>query len=323
VNVVERTFRLEAPSGLGSKPKPELIGPVLTNLHQTLRDSVRMGFLHSSRARGGMSRGIKRAADVRYIGHSAGADDHTTELRFEVAQFGEVAAELFEQHQLWEDGPKASETAFDLLGAALSDVQHRREDSNRFDPMLLQRFATYRRMFRRQGLTRIVLADTVLPDNVSGEHPRIDSELVDTARVLSDATPAPRRVRVSGRLDLMGVSQGILKIELATGGTVTARWEGRDPIDSLKALINGTVVCEGEGIFRPSGALLRIDADAIASATPTDTAFAQLPLAVAKPERIRPARSRASEPSPYAAFIGSVPSEESDEEFAAAVEAIG
>ncbi len=322
MQLVERTFRLEAASGLGAKPRPELIGPVFSRLHDTLQDAVRMGFLHSSRARVA-SRSIRRAADVRFIGHVAADDDHATTLRFEVPQFGSVAADLFEQHQLWEDGPKADETAFDLLAKALSDVQHRRVESNRFDPLLLQRFAGYRRLFGKRGLMRIVLPDAKALDGQSGEAALMDGVLVATANELAATTPAPHRVRVSGRLDLMGVSQGILKIELHPGTIVAARWEGREAIESLSSLINRDVVCEGVGIFRPSGTLLRIDADAIDRATGSDERFAQLPLAVAAPERIRPARARrVGEPSPYAAFIGSVPAEESDEEFAAAVEAI-
>jgi hypothetical protein len=52
MNTVERSFRLEACAGLGARPRPELIGPVLAHLHDTLQDAVRMGFLHKSRARG-------------------------------------------------------------------------------------------------------------------------------------------------------------------------------------------------------------------------------------------------------------------------------
>lgn len=322
MQLVERTFRLEADTGLGATPKPELIGPVFSRLHDTLQDAVRMGFLHSSRARAGVSRSIRRAAEVRFVGHTAGDDEHVTNLRFVVPQFGDVAADLFEQHQLWDDGPRADETAFELLGKALADVQHRRVESNRFDPMLLQRFSGYRRMFGKRGLSRIVLVDTDTTDDQTTASPHIDSEVVGMAHALSEATPAPRRVRVSGRLDLMGVSQGILKIELEPGTMVTARWEGREAVQTLKSLFDRKVVCEGVGIFRPSGALLRIDADAIERATGSDAAFAQLPLAVATPERIKPVRARVGEPSPYAAFIGSVPAEESDEEFAAAVEAM-
>lgn len=313
---VERTFRLEAPSGLGAKPRPELIGPVLTRLHDTLRDSVRMGFLHSSRATGRIPRSLKRAAEVRYIGH-AEADRDATTLRFEVAQFGDVASELFEQHQLWDDGPKPEETAFELLGAALNDVQSRRVESSRFDPMLLRRFVGYDRIIRHGALDRIVLTDSVL-----SQQPRLDVEVLAAAHALSDATPKPRRVRVSGRLDVLGASQGILKLHVAAGAHVAARWEGQEPIEALAPFFNRDVVCEGMGIFRPSGSLLRIDADALEAATAQDSAFALIPRAVPVTDTVRELRLRAGEPSAYSAFLGSVPAEESDEEFAAAVEAM-
>ena len=52
VKLIERTFELRGPEGLGAKPRPELIGPVLGRVRETLLDAVRMGFLHSSHARG-------------------------------------------------------------------------------------------------------------------------------------------------------------------------------------------------------------------------------------------------------------------------------
>ena len=61
---VERSFRLEAHEGLGSRPRPELIGPVLSELRGTILDSVRMGFLHSSRARGRVPTQLQAAADA-------------------------------------------------------------------------------------------------------------------------------------------------------------------------------------------------------------------------------------------------------------------
>ena len=48
----------------------------------------------------------------------------------------------------------------------------------------------------------------------------------------------------------------------------------------------------------------------------------EAPTAVANLKRSRPVRVKSGEPSPYAAFIGGVPAEESDEEFSAAVEAL-
>ena len=315
MNVVERSFRLEGPAGLGAKPRPELIGPVLTHLHDTLQDSVRMGFLHSSRPRGRIPRGIKAAADVRFIGHSQ-ADDNATLLRFEVSPFGDVASDLFKQARLWDDMPTPDQTAFELLGAALDDIGTRREDSNRFDPGLLRRIARYNVMFRR-GLSRIVLPDVSLP------RPALfDTAVIQAAHALSDATPSPRRVRVSGRLDLMGVSQGIIKIHVADGAVVTALWDGEQPIDDLRSFLNRDVVCEGLGVFRPSGSLLRIDADAVAAARPGDTGFAVVPRAPKVGDVRRQLLLKSSETSAYRGLLGSIAPEESDEDFAAAIEAM-
>ena len=145
LKLLERTFELRGPEGLGAKPRPELIGPLFTHLHDTLQDAVRMGFLHSSRARGRIPGSLRAAAEVRYLGHSAGGDEATL-LHFEVPSFGSVAAELFEQQLLWDDGPKPEETAFELFGAAVNDVRQRRTESNRFDPPLLRRISSYRRI---------------------------------------------------------------------------------------------------------------------------------------------------------------------------------
>ncbi len=313
---VERSFRLEAQSGLGAKPRPELIGPVLTHLHDTLQDTVRMGFLHTSRARGRIPGSIKAAANVRYLGHRSEGDGVTV-LRFEVAPFGEVAADLFAQTQLWEDGPQPDQTAFELLAAALDDVRSGHSESSRFDPGMLRRIGSYRRMFVKDGLSSIVLPDVNLHRSA-----RLDAMVVQSARALADATPQPRRVRVAGRLDLMGASQGVLKLHVASGGIVTALWEGEESLEQFTSHFNKDVVCEGLGIFRPSGSLLRIDADAIAPATERDDSFRHLPVAVAKVDVARAARLRSGEPSAYASFLGSIPPEETDDEFSAAVEAL-
>lgn len=315
MSVVERSFRLEGPSGLGAKPRPELIGPVLTHLHGTLQDAVRMGFLHSSRARGRIPRGIKAAADVRYIGHSQG-DGSATLLRFEVSPFGDVAAELFNQTRLWDDMPAPDQTAFELLASALADISTRREESNRFDPGLLRRIARYKSVFSR-GLSRIVLTDVAEPHPAS-----FDRAVIDAAHALSDATPEPRRVRVSGRLDLMGVSQGVIKIHVEGGGVVTALWDGKQPIDELRSLLNRDVVCEGVGVFRPSGTLLRIDADAIDAAGPSDAGFGVVPRAPRVGDIKRQLLLKSGEASVYREFIGSIAAEESDEDFASAIEAM-
>lgn len=274
-----------------------------------------MGFLHSSRARGRIPACLKAAAEVRYLGHS-GNKAGATLLHFEVPSFGSVAGELFEQKLLWEDGPNPEQTAFELLGAALNDVRKRQKESNRFDRGMLQRVSSYRRILRR-GISRIGLPDTALRD--PGE---IDQIAVDAASELCAATPSPRRVRVAGRLDLMAAKQAVLKLDVKEGVFVTAIWEGVQPVEDLKDYFNRDVVIEGAGVFRASGSLLRIDADAITFAGTQDEFFRQLPTAFIAPDYQTMTRLRPGERSPFNRILGSIPAEESDEEFAAAVEAL-
>jgi hypothetical protein len=120
----------------------------------------------------------------------------------------------------------------------------------------------------------------------------------------------------------MGVSQGVIKIHVESGAVVTALWEGKDPIDELRLLLNRNVVCEGMGVFRPSGTLLRIDADAVAEAQAGDAGFAVVPRAARVGDITRQLRLKLGEASVYGEFLGSVPAEESDEAFAAAFEAM-
>jgi hypothetical protein len=259
---------------------------------------------------------VKVAAEVRYIGHKMAGEDATL-LVFEVPPFGEAAADLFAQTQLWDDGPRPEETAFELLGAALDDVGMRRAESDRYDPNFLRRISSYGRMFRKGGLRRIVL-----PDSVAARSPALDATVVETAHALSAETPKPRRVRISGRLDLIGASQGVLKVHVPDGGVVTALWEGKEPMEQIVALFNRDVLCEGLAVFRPSGTLLRVDVDAMAAASQRDAAFAHVPRAAPLADVQRSLRVRPTEVPAYRTFLGSVPKQESDEEFAAAVEAL-
>ena len=314
MNLVERTFELRGTEGLGAKPRPELIGPVLGKVHETLLASVRMGFLHSSRTRGRVPAALRRAAEVRYLGHAGGANDSTI-LRFEVPQFGSVAEELFAQGQLWDTGPKPEQTAFDLLSASLHDIRLMARDSERYDHAMLGQFAGYRRLLR-DGLNSIVL-----PDPKSRDTEAIDEPLSVAASTLFRATPDARRVRICGRLDALGVSRKVLGLVLEDAANVTAIWT-LDGIVDLASFLDRQVVIEGMAEFRPSGTLLRVDADAIRIAGAGDSAFTALPIPEIQRNYQHAAATVKSGHKPYAAIYGLIPADESDEEFTAAVEAM-
>lgn len=315
MKLIERIFELRGPEGLGAKPRPELIGPVLGRVRGTLLDSVRMGFLHSSHARGRIPACLQRAAEVRFIGHAAGQDDSTL-LRFEVPQFGSVAAELFEQGQLWSSGPKPEQTAFELLAESLHDVRNLARNSERFDHALLRRFAGY------HGLLRHGLESITLPDAGVAECERIDETLSAAAKSLFLETPPAKRVRLCGRLDLLGVSKRVMGLFLEDGAAVTAVWIADGFVD-LASFLDKQVVIEGLAEFRPSGTLLRVDADAIRDAGAADASFSMLPLPEVRRSYQKMAASVRPGQKPYASIFGLIPGEESDEVFAAAVAALG
>ncbi len=312
---ITRSFYLDAPSGLGRYPRPDLIAPLLEELPDALQDTVRLGFLHSSRATGRIAQAYKAAADVRFVGVEAHGATGCAVV-FQLPRFGDAAPALYAQGKLWDDIPSAEASAFDLFGAALKDVQNHRADSARVDQPFLKRIGDFDRVLKR-GITRIGLAPT------DGQTPHIDLEVTRQARDLCRATPPPRRVRVAGRLDLMGASQGVLKLHLRPGEVVSALWSGAEPIEAHREFFNRDVIVEGLGIFRASGSLLRIEADAVAPASVQDDFFRQLPVAVPiGRDYAAAARLRPGEKSAYAALKGSVPAEESDADFIAALQAL-
>ncbi len=313
LNLVERSLRLEATHGLGARPRPELVGPVLAGISDALLDAVRMGFRHSSRAPGRVPASLRAAADVRYLGLE-GQNDTASVLHFGVPRFDVAAAELFKQGRLWNEGPQPEDTAFELLGSALRDIGGRVTDSSSFDRGILRRVRAYDRLLDR-GLRRIEM-----PDTVSAHRGHVDRGVVDAARELLTSTPRPRRVRVMGRLDTIAVSQAVMRIEVTPGMLVTATWEGQGKVDAFRSLLNEDVVAEGQGVFRPSGTLLRVDVDALAPATARDEAFRFVPFAPALTVYGGAIKLRPGEHSSIASIIGRIPGEESDEVFAAAVD---
>jgi hypothetical protein len=161
-----------------------------------------------------------------------------------------------------------------------------------------------------------------MPDTMAAKRGEIDTNVVRAASELYLVTPSPQRVRVAGRLDVMGASQGVLELDVRPGEMVTVLWRGPEPVEDLRDLFNRDVVLEGTGIFRPSGALLRIDADAITLASSSDDFFRRLPSAAVRPDYHKLARLKPGEPPVWPQLRGALPSDESDEEFERALTAV-
>ncbi len=120
-----------------------------------------------------------------------------------------------------------------------------------------------------------------MPDTVLDRRGQIDASVVTAASELYAVTPTPRRVRVTGRLDVMGASQGVLKLDVRPSEIVTALWDGEEPVETLREFFNRDVVVRAlaSSVLRVrSCASMQTRSCSPRLKTSSSDAFPQLPL---------------------------------------------
>lgn len=270
--MIEHTLTLYGAEAGAGKPRPAMVGPLLTMLEPTVRDNLRLAFFSSSRIKGRPYKPLQKAWEIRLAGMRGGPDD-STELIFELPLLGEAAPQFFEQMELWDDAPKPEETALDILGYTLSDIASGREASNRFDLPLLGRFHSLNRILKK-GLSRVTFGGHCLSNGRAV--PPIEQPFVDMVDRMMNDTPATRRIRVHGTLDMVRCSDRVFEVVTLDGGRLRAAWIPTN-LAPLREYLNHQVLIEGEVMFRPAGTALRVDADAIRPAQAGDDFFSKLP----------------------------------------------
>lgn len=270
-----------------------------------LLSSVRMTIEGTSAHVGAPPGWLRRASDVRFLGLSEGIESSTI-LHLQAPILGEAAKEVYAQGTLWDTRPAPEETAVNILGHITREVRLGNPDSTFFDRHLLKQFSHSTRLFQR----RLTWID--VPER--GELIRLDREVAAKATELTDRTPLPRQVRVVGHLDMIRHSTRSFEMLLQGGAAVRGVLENGEHMDVLKSLLGKTVLVVGKAVYRPSGSLLRIDAQAVATGAGESAVFEKVPF----PIRHRPpaTRLRVSEHSKRGVpgFFGKWPGEETDEE---------
>ncbi|MBN2195943.1 MAG: hypothetical protein JW751_24205 [Polyangiaceae bacterium] len=219
----------------------------------------------------------------------------------EVALFAEPGRTLDARH-----------SALDLFGTVLRSALVGDRDSVLADRPLLESCVRLARI--RLGAYSAIslggIAGTTEPLVVS-------ASAVERMELLRDETPPPRAVRVTGTLDTISVTRTDVILRLGDGTTVSARVERHDP-EVLRGLFAKRVVVAGLAQYRPSGRLLVLDAEYIGLAREGDALWEQLPTprssASAAVARLLPQDQSGG----VAAFFGTWPGDESDEELLAA-----
>lgn len=300
-------LRLIGPEARGARLDAGVLRDLLDLLVEGARGALRLRVEGRSQAPGTPPTWLEQAARFDLVGLGTGS----TTLAVESKPIAEAAPERFSQLPLFHDfDPSCS--AFHLLAQSLEEALSARGDSELFDQALLRRF---------QGLGRTLSSGL---DRLEVRENGKCQTAVDAGRLLGierllNQTPPPQRVRVAGRLETIRHSDRMFVIELGDGTTVKGVAEGFEP-KQLAGHFGETVAVEGLAIFRPSGRLLRLEAEAVDSAVPAEIdLWSRAPRPTFAPFDERALSQPQGPRTGINALIGQWPGDESEEQFLAAL----
>jgi hypothetical protein len=302
------TVRLSGQRSQGARIAGSVLGELTAVLLDATRGTLRLRVEGRSTARGSLPGWLGSAADFEVVGIESGS----TLLVIEAPSLQEAAPALFRQQDLFESIDPA-DSAFELMELTLRAAVDGRSDSDLFDQPLLSVFHRFGRLLAA-GFSSVELAG----GSADADSVVVDRESVAAVDRLIRTTPVPQRTRVAGTLDTIRHSDRMFTLLLEEGKAVKGIADGM-AAEQLAQLFGQTVTVAGTAVFRPSGALLRVEADAIEPAGAEASIWARAPLpllggmdtpALRQPQGLR---------SGVNAIVGRWPGEETEEEIAAAL----
>jgi hypothetical protein len=311
VTQISHRVTLSSRDHLGKRLPPHATGLFLAELPLAVRYAVSMAMRSRSTQRGKRPAWLDRAADIRLVGMDGNGD---STLFFEAPPLGEAAGEFYSQRDLFWAPPSAEDTGFDVLADVLKDVETANADSERLDRPLLRRLLRFRGVFRG-AFTDAHIESRRQP----GGQAHLTLPIIQTAGKFLDQTPAPRRVRVVGTLDMVRASNQTFALRIDDAEELRGVLvEGS--IEEMARFLNKSVLTFGRAVFRPSGRLLRIDVDEFRLAGEADRFFAKVPgpMGGKRPRPTPRERERAAEG--LRAAIGKWPGDETEEQIREALE---
>lgn len=312
LNYVEQQIVVQTCGHFGQRLPMDFCGDLFRRLAPMVTSSVRMAIEGSSSPVGAPPAWLRRSADVRVLGWEA-TESGGTILHVEAPPLGEAAEDIYRQSALWDTKPAPDDTALNVFARAAREIGTGNPDSSLYDLGLLRRFRYTEQLFGRE------VEFMEVPETRVANAPfaRLDREVAVRAHQLTDLTPASRQIRVAGRLDMIRHSTRSFEMLLNDGKPVRGVLEDADDIEHFKSLLGKTITVVGKAIYRPSGSVLRIDAQGVEEGTPSSKLFMQIPPPIS--QRVPTARMRPSDQRGnwLDAFFGSWPGDESDEELLA------
>ncbi len=133
------------------------------------------------------------------------------------------------------------------------------------------------------------------------------------AKQLSSSTPLPRQVRLAGTLDMIRYSARGFALKLSDGKEVQGVLDRTEMIETLSGFLNKKIVIVGKAIYRPSGAVLRVDVQHVEKDSGESALFSRIPLPILRKPSLPRAGTESSKTG-TAAFFGAWPGDETDEQ---------
>ncbi len=267
--------------------------------------ALRLRIEGRSQAKGQPPAWLKDAVELDFVGLEEGS----TVLCFESRSLREASPSRFTQSDLF-PAVDADADCFELMLESLRDLVSGNEESELYDDDLVATF---------QDLEKVTddRYETIeLGDGRSVLH--IEAKGFQRIRELRRRTPVSHRARVSGMLDAIRHSDRMFTLVLESNRTIRGVAETVSPA-SLSRLWGKQVVISGRAVYRPSGALLRMDADLVEPATDADLIWSQEPRPLE--EAVESSRLHVAQgaKSGISGFFGQWPGAESDEELSRAL----
>jgi hypothetical protein len=316
MSVVVHKVILQNDEHFGRKLPPHHLGMLFAELPLAIRASVSMAFRNRSQVKGRRPGWLERASDVRFVDHQGNGE---SVLYFEAQPLGEAAPDVYAQQSLFpeaDDRPDEDDTAFDLLGDVLSDVQQRNADSAHYDPSLLHRITQFNRVFKKGPYSEVDFTSRRFP---SASPARFTPAVVESAKVLLGRTPSPQRVRIVGQLDGLVASTQRFSVLLDSGDKVVGVFAD-EQMDAMQELWRKRVLVLGTAVYRASGRLLRIDAEAVKPGDNEPNIFSRMPSPPSTKIDTSKLRKPQGPKSGISAIIGKWPGDETEEEITAILE---
>ena len=253
---------------------------------------------------------LERASDVRTLGFSA--RNSKTVLHVKAPQLGDAVPEIFDQATLWPGLAVHDDTAIQLIGKVSHVVRRQEDSSDRYDRPLLKHLSHWSKLFRKDVQSLAFPANTASSDAAD----IFDEKVSANALLLSDQTPSPRQIRVVGKLDMVRHSTRSFALQLSDGQEVRGVLSDGDP-GLLQQHFGKEITIFGKAIYRPSGSLLRIDAQEIVDTVEGRSAFSAVPPALTHRPKLD--RKIQTPKNGVSVFFGIWPGNETDEELLAAL----